>query len=39
MKYYPPIGPLAWEVPYATSASLKSKKKKKKRIKVLSHPE
>ena len=26
-----PIGPLAWELPYATGTALKSKKKKKKR--------
>ena len=26
-----PIGPLAWELPYATSVALKSQKKKKKR--------
>ena len=25
------IGPLAWELPYATGAALKSKKKKKKK--------
>ena len=25
-----PVGPLAWELPYATAAGLKSKKKKKK---------
>ena len=28
-----PIGPLAWESPYATGAALKSKKKKKKKKK------
>ena len=28
-----PIGPLAWELPYATGAALKSKKKKKKKEK------
>ena len=26
-----PIGPLAWELPYAVSEALKSKKKKKKK--------
>ena len=26
----PPIGPLAWELPYAVGAALKEKKKKKK---------
>lgn len=29
MKYYPPIGPLAWEVPYATGTALKIKKKER----------
>jgi len=34
-----PIGPLAWEPPYAAGAALKSKKKKKKKKKKLSHME
>jgi len=28
-----PIGPLAWELPYATGVALKSKKQKKKKRK------
>ena len=31
-----PIGPLAWELPYATGAALKSKKVKNKMYKILS---
>ena len=30
-----PIGPLAWESPYAVGVALKSKKKKKKQKKLL----
>ena len=29
----PPIGPLAWELPYAVGAALKGKKKKKRKKK------
>ena len=32
-----PIGPLAWESPYAMDAALKSKKKKKKKKKKKNH--
>ena len=31
-----PIGPLAWELPYATSVALKDKKAKKKKKKGIS---
>ena len=33
------IGPLAWELPYATGAPLKKKLKKKKRKKIKENPE
>jgi len=34
-----PIGPLAWELPYATGAALKRQKKKKKKIHPLGRRE